>query len=484
MDVLTRERAKPALPYGGVHRLIDFALSGLVHADLADVWVSLEYQVTSIDDYLSGGRPWSLDRNRGGFRRIVPQTGTGPATESGFAHGNGDLLLRMSADIATFGARTLVVCSADHVFNMDLAPVDRGARRRRPGGDGADQRGVQEGRGRQRRRARRAATAPSPASSTSRRGPRPARSPPRSSSTTPRRCSPRCRTCAASSRPSRTPRTRPTATAASATSASTCCRAWWRPAGRPRCRSPATGATSASRASTSSPTATCCAARSTCSTTRAARSSRTGPTAPRRGSARRGSAATRCSRPGADVAGLVVGSVLGPGVVVEKGAEVHDSVVMEDCVIRAGAVVRTSVLDERCEVARPGPGGRGARAPASPTTTTWCWSGRDSRVAGTVAAGARLEPGTGRRPARLEQRPVVQVRRGRAHVPQAQVAVLVDRQVGGQADVERPRVGRGDVVHRDLRSRGRRRPAPPTSAAPPYAGWWRRAATGEPSAST
>ena len=123
MDVLTRERAKPALPYGGVHRLIDFALSGLVHADLADVWVSLEYQVTSIDDYLSGGRPWSLDRNRGGFRRIVPQTGTGPATESGFAFGNGDLLLRMSADIEAFGASTLVVCSADHVFNMDLGPV-------------------------------------------------------------------------------------------------------------------------------------------------------------------------------------------------------------------------------------------------------------------------------------------------------------------------------------------------------------------------
>ena len=123
MDVLTRERAKPALPYGGVHRLIDFALSGLVHADLADVWVSLEYQVTSSDEYLSGGRPWSLDRNRGGFRRIVPQTGTGPATESGFAHGNGDLLLRMSADLEAFGARTLAVCSADHVFNTDLAPV-------------------------------------------------------------------------------------------------------------------------------------------------------------------------------------------------------------------------------------------------------------------------------------------------------------------------------------------------------------------------
>src|SRR6476646_5653349 len=123
MDVLTRERAKPALPFGGVHRLVDFARSSLTHSDLVDVWVSVQYQVASIDDYLSGGRPWSLDRNRGGFRRMVPQTGTGPATESGFAHGNGDLLLRMSADLEAFGARTLVVCSADHVFNTDLAPV-------------------------------------------------------------------------------------------------------------------------------------------------------------------------------------------------------------------------------------------------------------------------------------------------------------------------------------------------------------------------
>lgn len=123
MDVLTRERAKPALPFGGVHRLIDFTLSSLVHADLADVWVSVQHQVASIDEYLSGGRPWSLDRNRGGFRRVVPQTGGGPPTEDGFAHGNADLLLRMAAQIEAFGAGTLVVASADHVFNADLAPL-------------------------------------------------------------------------------------------------------------------------------------------------------------------------------------------------------------------------------------------------------------------------------------------------------------------------------------------------------------------------
>jgi len=123
MDVLTRERAKPALPYGGVHRLIDFALTNLVHAQLHDVWVSVEYQVASIDEYLAGGRPWDLDSSRGGFRRMVPQTGSGPATEDRFAHGNGDLLLRMARDLEAFGAPTLVVTSADHVFSADLEPI-------------------------------------------------------------------------------------------------------------------------------------------------------------------------------------------------------------------------------------------------------------------------------------------------------------------------------------------------------------------------
>ncbi len=132
MDVLTRERAKPVLPYAGTHRLVDFTLSSLANSGLVDVWVSVEYQVASLDDYLSGGRPWSLDRNRGGFRRMVPQTGSGPATEDAFAHGNADLLLRMSRDIRQFGAPTVLVSSADHVFAADLAPmlerhVDSGA---------------------------------------------------------------------------------------------------------------------------------------------------------------------------------------------------------------------------------------------------------------------------------------------------------------------------------------------------------------------
>lgn len=387
MDVLTRERAKPALPFGGVHRLIDFALSGLVHAELADVWVSLEYQVTSLDDYLSGGRPWSLDRNRGGFRRIVPQTGTGPATESGFAHGNGDLLLRMSADIESFGASTLVVCSADHVFNMDLAPV------------------VEE-----HVAAGRAATV-------------------LTSETTLKDASDNVVVLARRDGTVTGIEHKPSKPSAGTVATeifvydteallstlhalrrelageqedgdsgigdfgehllprlveggnvvAVPLTGYWRDVGQPSLYLQAHRDLIAGKVDVfdhpDRPVIS------------------HWPDRP----AARVRAAGECRdsllSPGADVSGFVVGSVLGPGVVVEKGAEVHDSVLMEDCVVRAGAVVRTAVLDERCEVqASAQVGSAPSRRRAHDDDVVLV--GRDSRVAGLVAAGGRLEPGS------------------------------------------------------------------------------------------
>jgi glucose-1-phosphate adenylyltransferase len=388
MDVLTRERAKPALPYGGVHRLIDFALSGLVHADLADVWVSLEYQVTSIDDYLSGGRPWSLDRNRGGFRRIVPQTGTGPATESGFAHGNGDLLLRMSADIEAFGARTLVVCSADHVSNMDLAPVI--------------QEHVDAGR---------VATVLTSEVSKKDASDNVVVLAGRDGTVT-----------GIEHKPSR-PSTGTVATeifvydteallatlhalrrelageqdddgdsgigdfgehllprlVESGKVAAVPLTGYWRDVGQPGLYVQSHRDLLRGKVDVfdhpDRPVISHWPDR---------------PAARVRSS---GKCHDAMLSPGADVAGLVVGSVLGPGVVVEKGAEVHDSIVMEDCVVRAGAVVRTTVLDERCAVAaRSHVGAEPTRRLAHDDDVVLV--GRDSRVGGEVAAGARLEPGT------------------------------------------------------------------------------------------
>lgn len=132
MDVLTRERAKPALPFAGTYALIDFPLSSLVASGIVDVWVSVQFQSSSFDGYLAGGRPWDLDRSRGGFRRITPEQGSGAGHDEGFSHGNADGLFRMREAIRTVDPDVLIVMSADHIFSLDLQPViarhlDRGA---------------------------------------------------------------------------------------------------------------------------------------------------------------------------------------------------------------------------------------------------------------------------------------------------------------------------------------------------------------------
>lgn len=390
MDVLTRERAKPALPFGGVHKLIDFALSGLVHADLADVWVSLEYQVTSIDEYLSGGRPWSLDRNRGGFRRIVPQTGTGPATESGFAHGNGDLLLRMSADIESFGAPTLVVCSADHVFNMDLAPVlEEHIASERVATVLTSEVSKKDASDNVVVLSRRDGTITGIEHKPSR----------PSSGTVATEIfvydteallstlHDLRRELVADAEDAEDgdsgigdfgehllPRLVETGRAAAVPLSG-----YWRDVGQPGLYLQSHRDLLAGRVDVFDHPA-----RPVISHW------------PDRSAARvRASGECRDSllSPGVVVSGRVVGSVLGPGVVVEKGAEVHDSVLMEDCVVRAGAVVRTSIVDERCDVASD------ARVGAEPSRRVaqdddLVLVGRDSTVSGEVAPGARLEPGS------------------------------------------------------------------------------------------
>lgn len=122
MDVLTRERAKPALTFAGSYKLIDFPLSSFANSGIADVWVSVSYLASTLDPYIAQGRPWDLDRTHGGYRRVVPEEGWA-ATESGFAAGNADNLVQLAGAIEEFGADVVVVMSADHVFNLDLRPV-------------------------------------------------------------------------------------------------------------------------------------------------------------------------------------------------------------------------------------------------------------------------------------------------------------------------------------------------------------------------
>ena len=119
MDVLTRERAKPALPFAGVYQLVDFPLSNLTHSGITDVWLSLQFQGASLEEPVANGRPWDLDRNRGGLRLLMPEQGTGTAEEDGFAQGNADELFQIRDQIRSADPEVVVVLSADHVYRFD-----------------------------------------------------------------------------------------------------------------------------------------------------------------------------------------------------------------------------------------------------------------------------------------------------------------------------------------------------------------------------
>ncbi len=122
LEVLTAERAKPALPYAGVYRLIDFALSNCRHSGVSDVWVLQQYQPQSLTSHLANGRPWDLDRTHGGLRVLHPHLGR---SESGWYGGNADALYRNKADLTEFAADLLLVLSADHVYKLDYREVIR-----------------------------------------------------------------------------------------------------------------------------------------------------------------------------------------------------------------------------------------------------------------------------------------------------------------------------------------------------------------------
>jgi len=117
---ITENRAKPALPFAGVYRLIDFPLSNCHHSRISDVWVLQQYEPHSLAEHLANGRPWDLDRTFGGLRVVHPSKGD---AESGFYEGNADAIYRNLEAIEEFDPELVLVLSADAVYTLDYRLV-------------------------------------------------------------------------------------------------------------------------------------------------------------------------------------------------------------------------------------------------------------------------------------------------------------------------------------------------------------------------
>src|SRR3954469_17644060 len=121
LELLTETRAKPAGPFRGVYRLVDFPLSNCQHSGIADVWVWVQYQPTSLSEHLANGRPWDLDRTTGGLMVLPPFQST--SDRAGFTEGTADGLWRQAELIRGHAPDALVVVSADAVYKLDYRAV-------------------------------------------------------------------------------------------------------------------------------------------------------------------------------------------------------------------------------------------------------------------------------------------------------------------------------------------------------------------------
>ena len=121
LSILAQERAKPALPFAGKYRVIDFTLSNCVNSGIHNVAVLTQYEPLSLTDHIGIGTPWGLVPPDRGIRILQPYL----AREEGhdWYKGTADAVYQNLAYIEEQGADLVLILSGDHVYKMDYSDM-------------------------------------------------------------------------------------------------------------------------------------------------------------------------------------------------------------------------------------------------------------------------------------------------------------------------------------------------------------------------
>jgi glucose-1-phosphate adenylyltransferase len=129
LSILSGVRAKPAVPFGGKYRIIDFTLSNCVNSDITNVVVLTQYNPRSLNDHIGLGRPWDLDRNNGGVKLLQPYIARGRVAE--WYRGTADAVLQNFNVIEHDAGDIILVLAGDHIYTMDYQPFIAAHKRKR-----------------------------------------------------------------------------------------------------------------------------------------------------------------------------------------------------------------------------------------------------------------------------------------------------------------------------------------------------------------
>lgn len=114
---LTIKRAKPAVPFAGKYRIIDFTLSNCVNSNIFDVLVLTQYRPHSLNDHVGKGRPWDLDRTfTGGVQMLQPYKGS---LDTDWYAGTADAVAQNINFVRHGQPEYILILSGDHIYQMD-----------------------------------------------------------------------------------------------------------------------------------------------------------------------------------------------------------------------------------------------------------------------------------------------------------------------------------------------------------------------------
>ena len=120
--VLTGDMAKPAVPFGGKFRIIDFPLSNCANSGIDTVGVLTQYRPLELNSYIGNGQPWELDRLDGGVHILPPYQS---ATGASWYKGTANAIYQNIGFVDLYDPEYVAVLSGDHIYKMDYAVMLR-----------------------------------------------------------------------------------------------------------------------------------------------------------------------------------------------------------------------------------------------------------------------------------------------------------------------------------------------------------------------
>lgn len=117
---LTKNQAKPAVPFGGKYRIIDFPLSNCVNSGIDTVGVLTQYQPLELNEYIGSGQPWDLDRLNGGVFVLPPYQ---KSSRADWYKGTANAIYQNIQFIERYDPEYVLILSGDHIYKMDYSKM-------------------------------------------------------------------------------------------------------------------------------------------------------------------------------------------------------------------------------------------------------------------------------------------------------------------------------------------------------------------------